>query len=228
MFSEKIQELTITNLGISGVILLILSVVIFFLIVKIKNIYAKLFIFLITLIFAYFVIVNKDNDLTEKKENIISNHTDCCYVTNIKTDLSVRLESTASNDENVIDKLYLNTKNITVIHVKRNAHGNIWYEIEYTKNLLKRTGWVFGKYLTSTYGKYHLKKEYGGAKIRNNFSTNALRKGFLKEGEKNIIVIDKKRNQETSKTWFKILHVDDSNSEIEGWVSGKLLEIDAD
>jgi len=229
MFSEKIQELIITLLGIPGFALLILSGVIIFLIIKIKNMYARLFILSITLIFIYFIIthdIKNDTIQTNREQNSINEN--CCYVTNIKTDLSVRLEPTSSNDTNIIDKLYLNTKNIKLLHVRKNANKNIWYEIEYKKNLISQTGWVFGNYLTSTYGKYHLKKEYGGASVRKNPSVNSSREGFILKNEHSIIVIDTYRNKETSKTWFKIFHTDDSNSEIKGWISGKILEIDKD
>ena len=224
MFSEKIQELTITFLGIPGFALLILSGVIIILIIKIKNMYARLFILSIYLIFAYFIITHDIQ--TDIEQNSINEN--CCYVTNIKTDLYVRLEPTSSNDTNIIDNLYLNTKNIKLLHVRKNANKNIWYEIEYKKNLISKRGWVFGKYLTSTYGKYHLKKEYDGASVRKNPSKNSPREGIILKSEHSIIVIDAYRNKETSRTWFKIFHTDNSNSEIKGWISGKILEIDKD
>ena len=224
MFSEKIQELTITLLGIPGFVLLILSIVIIVLIIKIKNMYARLFILSITLIFTYFIITHYIQ--TDIEQNSINEN--CCYVTNIKTDLSVRLEPTSSNDTNIIDNLYLNTKNIKLLHVRKNANKNIWYEIEYKKNLISKTGWVFGKYLTSIYGKYHLKKEYEGASVRKNPSKNSSREGIISKNEHSIIVIDTYRNKETLRTWFKIFHTDNSNSEIKGWISGKILEIDKD
>ena len=228
MFTENIQSLIINNLGLSGLIILIIGAGLSYLIIKVKPIWAKLLTFVILLIFAYFtisMIIDSEQNSPHKKTIPTKKETPC-YITKVYSDVHVRREPKVVYPpyNNEIDTIIPPQDNITILHVTR-SNQDIWYKISYTNkndNLIE--GWISGRYLTNIYGKYHLKKQLGGGHVRKQTSKNSPYIGYIKKNAKNILILIKKRNSETSTMWYKIKHLDEDDNEITGWVSGKILE----
>jgi len=227
MFTNEQLPVIIEILRENGLIIAGVFSLAIFLIIKYKKIWVGILLFILILIFSAILVptLHQNSNTVDNPKNKNTCH---FKLTGITSHLSVRTEAKDLGSMNEIEKIFPPKENICILRTAKEVHKNnkkyIWYEISYKngKNI-QINGWVFGDYITSKYGKYHLKKNIPNIKVYSN-TTKFSQINILQSTEKKVLVINTKFDSKTQIKWYEIQHADDNGIEIKGWVLGNKLE----